>query len=197
MPRRMSKSHDELRSDAVAAAHAMVRADGVAGLTVRRIAETIGCSVGTIYNLFLDLDDVVLHVAAVALDELHAAIFGPPLPEAPGAALEAMALRYLGFAEAEPRLWSMLFEHALATDRPLPAWHTERVARLVGAVHAHGEAAFSGTAEERLTAVDLLWASVHGIVALGMRDKLGFVTTESAPALIYGLILKFLKNPGL
>ena len=195
MPRRMGKSHEDLRADAVVAARTMVRADGVAGLTVRRVAEAVGCSVGSVYNLFLDLDDIVLHLSAEVLDELMAAIFGAPLPAEAAARVVAMAERYVAFAAGEPELWSMLFEHNLANDRPVPDWHAERVARLVAAVRAGAADALGGRSDAETNAgVDVLWASVHGIAALGRRGKLGFVTGATAADMVRRLVAVYLAG---
>ena len=48
----------------------IIDAHGLAGLSAREIARRIGYSPGTIYNMFTNLDDVVLHVEARVLDAL-------------------------------------------------------------------------------------------------------------------------------
>ncbi|MEJ1158544.1 TetR/AcrR family transcriptional regulator [Prosthecomicrobium sp. N25] len=194
MPRRMEKSHDDLRRDAVAAARAVVDAHGVGGLTVRRVSEAIGCSVGTIYNLFADLDDLIVHVASGILDDMHEALFGPPGPADPVERLRDLAQRYLAFAVANPRLWSMLFEYSTADDRPLPDWHVARIDRLVRAVQETAAAAIPGGPEDVKASVDVLWASVHGIAALALRGKLGIVTADSAGSLADRLVVTFLAG---
>lgn len=193
MPRRMPKSHEDLRRAAVAAAHALVAAEGLPGLTVRRVAETIGCSIGTIYNLFLDLDDLIIHVAAEVLDDMHRALFGTPGPADPVERLRDLAQRYLAFAIAHPKLWSMLFEHS-AGDRPLPDWHVARIERLVREVQVTAAAALDGSGADVKASVDVLWASVHGIAALALRGKLGFVTADSAGKLADRLVVTFLAG---
>ena len=194
MARRMAKSHDDLRRDAVAVARGLVVGEGTAALTVRRVAEAIGCSVGTIYNIFADLDDLIVHVAATVLDEMHDALFAAPLPDEPVAALRDLAQRYLAFAVAHPRLWTMLFEYTTASERPMPDWHLERIARLVADVQAHAAAALDGSGADVKASVDVLWASVHGITALALRGKLGIVTAESAGALADRLVVTFLAG---
>ncbi len=190
MPRRMSQSHDELRERATGLAYEIVDAEGLAGLTVRRLAAGLGCSVGTIYNLFTDLDDIVLHVAARVLDDMHVALFVEGLPDAPVERLVEVARRYIRFAASRRRLWSMVFEHEPAHDRPTPDWQLARVERLVGEVRAAvaPNVAISTSRSERAADVDVLWASVHGIAALGLKGKLGFVTATEAEALAERLV---------
>lgn len=194
MPRRMVKSHEDLRRDAVTAAREIVIADGIAALTVRRVAEAIGCSVGTIYNLFSDLDDLIVHVASTVLDDMQADLFAEPAPSDPVERLRDLAQRYLGFAVAHPRLWIMLFEYTTAAERPMPVWHVERIAALVGNVQAIAAAALDGSRADVKASVDVLWASVHGIAALALRGKLGIVTADSAGALADRLVVTFLAG---
>lgn len=194
MPRRMPHDHDEMRARAVAAARAAVAADGLAGLTARRIAGELGCSVGSLYNLFADLDDLVLHVAASVVDDMHAALFEAPLPAEPGAALTELALRYVDFAATRGRLFAMVFEHEPTHDRPTPRWHLDRIERLLARVQAVAAPALPATDAADLRAeVEVLWAAVHGIAALAQKDKLGFVSASDPKHLARRLIETFLR----
>jgi AcrR family transcriptional regulator len=192
----MSQSHDELRERATGLAYEMVDAEGLAGLTVRRLAADLGCSVGTVYNLFVDLDDIVLHVAARVLDDMYAAIFAEGLPTAPVERLVEVARRYIRFAASRRRLWAMVFEHEPAHDRPTPDWQLARVERLVAEVRATIAPNLAITAGARDSAADfeVLWASVHGIAALGLKGKLGFVTGTEAEALAERLVRALVRT---
>jgi AcrR family transcriptional regulator len=196
MPRRMKLSHEEMRARAVALAHEIVVADGVAGLTVRRVAAELGCSVGTVYNLFRDLDDIVLHVAARVVDDLRATLFAPGLPTDPAAGLVEIARRYIRFSSAQPKLWALVFEWRTENDRPIPRWQLERIAGLVEAVRIAAAPAFTGRADPEVIAssIEVLWASVHGIAVLAGRGKLGFVTSAEAEALAERLIGTYLRG---
>ena len=194
MPRKMKHSHDDLRDAAIATAHALVSAEGMPALTIRRIAEAIGCSVGTIYNLFMDLDDLELHLAVRVIADMGAMLFAEPMPVDPVARLRLIADRYIAFAYAHPQLWSMLFNYRMSSDRPLPEWHVAAVADLVGRAHAFGVAAFPGDPAEARQSIEVLWASVHGIAGLGLSGKLGFVTEASAHALAGRLIETYVRG---
>jgi AcrR family transcriptional regulator len=194
----MELSHEELRSRAVGLAHDLVVAEGVGGLTVRRIAHGLGCSVGTVYNLFEDLDDIVLHVAARVVDDLRASLFAPGLPSDPVTALVEIARRYIRFSSARPRLWALVFEWRSTNDRPSPRWHLARIAGLVDAVRVAAAPAFAGRADAGVIAasIEVLWASVHGIAVLAGRGKLGFVTSAEAEQLAERLIVTYMHGVG-
>lgn len=190
----MPHDHDEMRARAVSAARAAVTRDGLLGLTARSIASEIGCSVGSLYNLFADLDDLVLHVAASVVDDMHRALFEAPLPEDAADALTELALRYVRFAVDRGRLFAMVFEHEPTHDRPTPRWHLDRIERLLEAVRAIAAPALKdrGCTDPRLE-VEVLWAAVHGIAALAQKDKLGFVTTTEPEALARRLVATLLR----
>ncbi len=195
MPRRLPMPHDDMRARAVAVARDLVVADGLAGLNARRVAAAIGCSVGSLYNLFADLDDLVLHVAASVVDDMGAALFDEALPDDPAARLIEIARRYIRFAREAGRLWAMIFEHEPAHARPTPDWHLERIAAILARVHAAAAPAFAGRPVEEVRAsVEVLWASVHGIAALSQKDKLGFVAEAQAEALAERLIATYLAG---
>ena len=56
MARNTEKRRQRIFEDAMVAATKIAQKEGLANLTVRRIAKDIGCSVGTIYNVFDNLD---------------------------------------------------------------------------------------------------------------------------------------------
>ena len=184
MERKANRSHAEMTAEAVDAAYAIVGAEGITALTIRRLAEAIDCSVGTIYNLFLDFDDLELHLAARVVGDMRASLFAEPLPDCPADRLRLIAARYIAFAFERPRLWSMLFNYRSSSDRPLPHWHETAVADLVAMAVAHASDAFPGGPAEGRDLIEVLWASVHGIAALGLSEKLGFVTAASADKLV-------------
>ena len=70
MGRRSTHTPQQLRELILDAAQDIIQAQGLAGLSAREVARRIEYSPGTIYNMFENLDDVVLHVEARVLDAL-------------------------------------------------------------------------------------------------------------------------------
>ena len=71
MARRSDHSREELYEMALAAARDIVVADGLSGLTVRRVATAIGYSPGTLYNVFDDFYELVIHLNSRTLDAFY------------------------------------------------------------------------------------------------------------------------------
>ena len=121
MGRRSSHTPQQLRELILDAAQEIIDRSGLAGLSAREIARAIGYSPGTIYNMFTNLDDVVLSVEGRVLDALDQRL--SDIPETggnPEARLVEIAHVYLAFTREKPRLWNLLFEHHLPAGTNLP-----------------------------------------------------------------------------
>lgn len=173
MARRSDHSREELHALALAAARDVAEEHGLRGLTARRVADKIGYSPGTLYNLFENLDDLIICMNGTTLDALYDSLTGMRLPDGPEAALRALAKGYIRFTRDHPKLWSVLFEHHLPGEQQLPNWHHEKILRLLGLMeHALAPLFPAGQEEQRLHAARVLWSSLHGICSLESAKKL-------------------------
>jgi AcrR family transcriptional regulator len=196
MGRRSSHTPQQLRALILDAAQEIIEAQGLAGLSAREIARRIGYSPGTIYNIFANLDDVVLNVEARVLDaldrrlsELHQRNDGI------NDGLTRIARAYLTFTQERPRLWNLLFEHHMPTGTELPAWYQQKLEGLTTQIERALAPHFPpGREAELQRASRVLWAGVHGITALSTAAKLSVVTTETAGRLIDDLIATYLAG---
>jgi AcrR family transcriptional regulator len=196
MGRRSSHTAPQLRDLILDAARDIIVADGLAGLSAREIARRVGYSPGTIYNMFENLDDVVLHVEARLLDELDARLTAN-LADTPasGHSLLKLAHAYLAFTHEKPKLWNLLFEHHLPPGTDLPPWYQEKLEGLMRRIETALEPLFpAGHEADRQRAARVLWAGVHGITSLSTADKLSIVTTEAAPRLVDDLVTTYLAG---
>lgn len=166
MARRSDHSGEQLNKMILEAARTILETDGLAGLTTRRVGEMIGYSPGTLYNRFRDLDDIVVHVNAATLEELHEALAAVPLGADVGTNLRALVGRYLEFTTRRPVLWSLLFQN-LPNGSARPDWYYANMAGLFQRVEA-GLAPLLGPGREaeRRDTARLLWASLHGMCTL-------------------------------
>ena len=72
-------------------AQTIVETHGLEALTARNIAKEIGYSVGTLYNLFANLDDIIIHLNGRTLDRLYAALADARRKGSPEADLKALS----------------------------------------------------------------------------------------------------------
>jgi len=165
------RRHQDLRRDLLEAASAAIEAEGLAGVRARDLARAVGCSVGAIYNVFNELDELILLVSAAtlaAIDQHMAAI----RHRDPAAQLLALAAAYLDYAAANRRRWDALFTYSGPPDRALPDW----LAQAQNAAFSHidgplGELRPDIPDPERALLSRSIFSAVHGIVALGLDKR--------------------------
>lgn len=166
---------ERLKADTIAIARRILSDEGLSALQARRVASEAGCSVGTIYNLYSNLDDLIVVANAGTLEDLGAALRAElerTVADDFSDRLIGLGLAYLNFAIEHERAWRALFEHHLDADEHVPEWYRERqgdlfaiVEGLLGAVMPDGV--------QRHQAARALFAAVHGIVTLALDQKLG------------------------
>ena len=196
MARRSDHSRDEIREMAIAAAEQIVAAEGYGGLSARKVAGAIGYTVGTLYLVFRNLDDLVLQVNARTLDRLHARMVEvrDRTPD-PAASLLSLGEAYIGFAAEDPHRWGMVFEHRGDGGAKLPDWYRQKATRTFALV----EELLSPLAPERnareiAQAARAMWGGVHGICILAVTGKLDVAGVDSVQDLSDTLIRHFLAG---
>ena len=195
MGRRSSHTPQQLRTLILDAAQEIIEAQGLAGLSAREIARRIGYSPGTIYNIFANLDDVVLNVEARVLDALDRRLSDVLQGNDGGDPLIRVAHAYLAFTQDKPRLWNLLFEHHMPAGTELPGWYQQKLEGLTAQVERALAPHFPpGNEAELRRASRVLWAGLHGISSLSTADKLSVVTTETAGRLIDDLVGTYLAG---
>jgi AcrR family transcriptional regulator len=172
----------ELKERLTDAASRLIEAKGLASVKARPLAEKAGCALGAIYTVFPDLDALILAVSARTLARLEAHLDAIAVEVAAEASpreaarqrLVALALAYLDFAFAHRASWRALFEHRLPEGRPVPEWMVAEQARLFGKVEVllGPLVPHMGVAQRAMLARSL-FSAVHGLVLLGLEEKLG------------------------
>ena len=197
MARRTGLTRDEIQAQALAVGSDLIGKYGLAKFSMRQVAKEIGYTGGTLYNVFKNQDDFLLQINAITLNELQCFIQSGLKPNSAGKdILLNIANSYYVFAKEHYALWRTLFEYTLAEETTLPQWYTDKIASLMGVA----EQALSGM---NLSSTQIkytsraLWASVHGICALSLADKLALTKSEPAEDLIYELIDKYFAGLAL
>ena len=193
MGRRSEHSADSLRLLILEASEKIISTNGLSGLSAREVARSVGYSPGTIYNIFENLDDLILQVEGRMLDELDARLATLSTDKPADQRVLELAHAYLAFTTERPRLWNLLFEHHLPPTMPVPAWYQHKLDALMQRVEGSLQPLVSGADRAAVArAARVLWAGVHGITSLATADKLAIVTSETAVALVDDLVRNYL-----
>jgi AcrR family transcriptional regulator len=182
-----AERRQSLRDALIDAAERTIATNGLDGLKARQLAAEVGCALGAIYNAVDDLDDLVLAVNTRTLAALEQAVGaglgaepnGDSSPQTAIAHMIRMALAYLDFAAANTPRWRALFTHYLSKRRPVPDWYRAEQRRLFAFIERPLRALQPGLpSADALLLARSLFSAVHGIVILGLEDKLGIVPLE-------------------
>ena len=190
---------ERLKTRILAAAERIVRDEGLAALQARRVAKAADCAIGTVYNVFGDIDDLIIAVNSRTLADLGGGLEAALARSAAGSLevrLMALAGAYLDFAIANGRRWRAVFEHTLPEQKARPASFVADRTRLL-ALLEHQLATQLPDPAARTDAARALYASVHGIVQLSLDGRLGAVgpsDCERQIRLLVGLVLRGLEE---
>ena len=195
MARNTKIRRQKIFENALDSAKMIAESEGLAGLTARRIAKDAGCSVGTLYNVFDNLDALILNLNGRTFDALHDALARVEAGGDPQSAARALMEAYLRFVRDNGNLWNVVFEHVWPADFPLPDWYHEKIRRLLSLL-ARALAPLFPPGREAMNeqAAIVLWSGLHGINSLAAGGKLGIVTAGSVTDLSESLVANFVTG---
>lgn len=194
MARRNDHSKEELQSMAIDATRSLISQAGYEGVSARKVANSIGYTVGTLYQNFNGIQDLILHANAFTLSSLLLELEEAYNHSAsPRWRIEKVALAYLDFAQRHEKLWHAVYKLTLPQDQAIPDWYQSRIDALFSLL----ENALTQLDGKRSTtdiqkASRILWSSVHGICILHVGNKLFSDNIASPQELIESLIQNYL-----
>ncbi len=164
---------DEQREALVLAAERCIAADGLQALKARALAQEIGVPLGAIYNLVADMDELVIRVAARTMAHLDDTLAAADQGSEPVARLTAIALAYRRFAESNRNLWKALFDFRMREGEAFAETILTNQARLFRHIREPLAALCPAMPEaEREALAVTLFSAAHGVVMLGLEEKL-------------------------
>ena len=175
-PRRQRLStaarHQALHGHLLAAGLHAIELHGLDSVRARSLAEAVGCSVGAIYGVFPDLDALVLTINGDTLTAIEAALRSAGHGRDPADHLVGLAVAYLNYAATHRNRWRALFAHRMPEGQAVPSWYRARQA----AAFAEVEAPLARLQpelppDERAILARSLFSAVHGMVDLGLDEK--------------------------
>ena len=159
-----------LQRDAVIdAARSIIEADGLDGLSLRRLAAALGVTAPALYAHVAGKDDLVRAVAEGELGEIIRR-FDELAPSDPLDRLRAHARLYVEYAREHPELFAILFrfppelEPAALPTEPLP----EATSAFAAGAEAVSDAIDAGliVADDPMLVSFALWSGAHGVATI-------------------------------
>lgn len=196
MARRNDHSKEELQSMAIEATRTIISREGIEGVSARKVAQVIGYTVGTLYQNFDNIHDLILQANAFSLSELLAELENASnQPRNKLNRVITIADAYLHYAQTHDRQWLAIFKHTLPQGLVMPDWYQARIDALFSVI----EMALRTLAPKRDTksiqlAARTLWSGVHGICILHVGDKLYSDSIATPSLLIKSLVTHYLNS---
>jgi AcrR family transcriptional regulator len=192
MARRSEHSQDELKEMILTAAETIVDEEGFAALKVRTVASEIGYTVGTIYMIFANMDDLIIQLKTRSLDRLNDQL-QQVMDHDPIQHIRKLAYAYLAFAEQYTHRWSLIFEQPV--DDEIPEGYQHKI----NDVFSNLEQPFlkltqRHTPEQSRQAARTLWSGIHGICILALSGKMGVIGLDNIQNSIDLLVDHFLAG---
>lgn len=188
MASKAEERRSALRDTLVDIAEAQIETDGLAVIKARGLAKAAGCSVGAIYNVFGDLEDIIIAVNGRTFGKLgrHVAkALEGKAGDPPTERMIAMSYAYLEYASEHPRSWRALFDLRMSTDMDVPEWYIAELAQLFSYINGPVRECFPELdADEVDLMTRALFSSIHGIVLLGLENRISGVPREQIRRMI-------------
>jgi len=196
MARRSDHSREELKELALQSAEQLLNDKPASELSTRQIATKMGYTVGTLYQIFNNLPDLLLHINARTLAGLYQECQKLSLSEQDNKSnIMAYANVYLQFSHKHPSQWELIFDNKILNENELPDWYLKQVNALFSLIEIQLTALSPTTNEQEITKTSrVLWSSVHGICMLSINNNLFAQSACTTEELIQSLISHFIKG---
>lgn len=173
MARPRQHAPDALHAKVMSACSEWLATQSVHHLSLRAIARDIGCAPSTLLKLYGSFGNLLQYVNIETLTTLRAAVESRrqlPAEERLG----MLAISYWNFAHDNPYRWELLFDYPLAQEGELDQRQNVAIEELFVVVH-DALCEISPHLNEVVLGrmARTLWGSVHGLVQLGLNDRLG------------------------
>lgn len=178
------------------AAFQKIEKNGLAGLRARDIATEAGCSLGSLYNAYTDLDDLILNVNSrilmVLSQSIEHATAGDVKPEDN---LRHLAQRYMDFAYDNYNLWASIFTHTMQDNAPIPDWYLDRTNETFSKVVAPLLKLRPDLGQKEASQmVRTLFSAVHGIIAINLQERFMLISRSALEEQIQSFISIYAKG---
>ncbi len=147
---------------------------GVAEIRIRSLAKASDCAVGSIYNLFDDLDDILFHLNLRALKELFYMLHtnledGIKAHLSIEEILPRLGWVYIDFGRENYHLWKSIFESAPASK--IPSWYQAEIAKNMRQFEKILQEGYQLSEEKATQLINYFWFAIHGVSSILLNRK--------------------------
>lgn len=196
MGRRSDHSREELQGLIVEATLVLVCEHGADKVTARQIAKSIGYTPGTLYSVFINLQDIFLHVTDIGLKELFFLCDAAIEDEKdPYSAINQLANAYLKFATEHTHQFDLMFARSAPPAESTPAVIRNRIGSMFELIETQlTKLNPEATPSNIKLGARALWSGVHGLAMLRLSDQLYLEPAGNDKDVVETLVFNFLNS---
>jgi len=177
--------HGDLKNALIQAGSEILAAEGVSGLSLRKVARQAGVSHAAPYAHFADKQALIAAISTEGYQRLYARLQAAVAryPADPARQLVAAAWAYLQFAQQETAYFRLSLSGALEKENDYPAFvaiSTESYALVRQVVAACQSAGVLRPGPADLATVSV-WSLVHGFTSLLLENQISHTVLERWP----------------
>lgn len=172
MARRSDHTPEQITEMALESARKIVINEGISALSARKVASAMGYTIGTLYQHFEGMDDLVERMNAQTLAALYAHCKKGAKQGEVAAQLKALGILFTEFMQAHVNEWDAIMSYRYKDDHTTSEEYHLQILRLFGLMEAATQH-FYGTDDREAQASDmaLLWACLTGIWGVASSER--------------------------
>ena len=144
------ENKDNIRKKLIEAGRELVYAKGADFLTARKLSEASGCSIGTIYNQFANMDEFAIEQNKITIEELNTRFAMTKYGNDGYCNLMQMVETFVAFVLDNRQLWFLLYNfHLNKNGDALPWDYKRKIVRLMRFADKDFERMFKFLGEKR------------------------------------------------
>lgn len=194
MARRSEHTQEQIKELVLNAAERIIVDEGIEALTVRKIALEVGYTVGSIYMVFANMQELIRHVSLRSLEQLTIQLEAMPDVGSIEQRIVALSMAYLNFARTEFNRWRIIFCRELP-DEPPPEWYCQKVQTVFAPIeNLFRELSPERQEEQVRLAARTLWSGVHGVCMLSLHGGISPAGSDNTQHSVQLLVEKFIEG---
>lgn len=161
----MTNTKNDIYIKLVLKGRELVVEKGTEFLTARKLSEASGCSVGTIYNQFLNMDNFIIVQNMLTLDKVYESLEKVERFSNPYDNINKYLDCFVSFVAKNANLWALLYEfHLKKREGRLPEEYMRKIARVMKVMFADFAKISKGVKEkERRILKRVIWLSMFSM----------------------------------
>ena len=173
MAKLKDKSKEEIRLDLIVKSREIIKDKGIDNLTARKLAEYSGYVVGTIYNRFKSMDELVMWENCLTLDELYGELKKAEMTSDAYINLNRLLDKFVCYVLSNKNLWFTLYNfHFKSVVDEFEIFYLRRIIKIIQLLENNLSKLFvrvSGS--ERKVVTEVLFISLFALSSMLTTEK--------------------------